>query len=267
MPPARATAVLFCLVFPGLPLILQAHSLFVSVGAPDAAVTLDSLELGLTDPSGILFFEPVAAGYHLLRIEKAGFRTQRDTIFVPPELTYNHLLPLEPLQVVVVNEQTGAEVDSVGGPYTLQLGAFREVDNARRLADRIAAAGTRPRVETAQVRGVGTVHRVRTGTYESLETARRAAVGYLREGAEEVWVVGLDGIDWAIQLGAFSTRRDAETLTARLARPGIYLWVEDSADNFFRVKAGYWPDRESAGRAAQTLGAETGTRPLVIQIR
>lgn len=34
-----------------LPLKIAAHSLYVSVGVPDAAVTLDSLELGLTDPA------------------------------------------------------------------------------------------------------------------------------------------------------------------------------------------------------------------------
>ncbi|HLA38712.1 MAG TPA: SPOR domain-containing protein [Candidatus Glassbacteria bacterium] len=264
---AGIIAALFYLLAFSLPQTLPAHSLFVSAGAPEAAVTLDSTALGQTDQSGILFHEPVKAGYHLLKIEKQGYRTRLDTIFVPAGLTYNQILPLEPLQVMVVNEQTGAKVDSVGGPYTLQLGAFHEMDNARRLAERTGGAGAEVRIETAQVEKVGMVHRVRTGTFDSLETARRAALGYLQEGTEEVWVVGLDGIDWAIQLGAYSTRRDAENLAVRLARPGIYVWVEDSADNLFKVKAGYWPDRDSAQRAAQSLGDQSGEKAFAIQIR
>ena len=49
---------------------ITAHSLYVSVGAPNATVILDSLELGHTDHSGIFYSEPVLAGMHVLQIEK-----------------------------------------------------------------------------------------------------------------------------------------------------------------------------------------------------
>jgi len=250
-----------------LPLQIAAHSLYVSVGVPDATVTLDSLELGLTDRSGLFYSEPVMAGMHVLWLEKEGCRTFLDTIFVPEGLTYNHSAPLEPLRVVVINEQTGLETDSVGGPYTIQVGSFRNVENARRMLAAFSSEAYEPRLESAELSGLGLVHRVRLSQFGSLDQARQQALKIARAHSQDVWIVGLDGRDWAVQLGAFSMREDAERLTAAIARPGLYIWIEHRADGLFRVKAGYWTDRDSAGAAAQRLGAAAGLEPLVIQVR
>ena len=99
-----------------------------------AQVSLNDVFLGRTDSAGVFYSEPVEAGYHLLQIQKEGYRSVLDTIFVPEGLTYNHTAALQALRLVMINELTGLEADSVGGPYTIQVGAFRSVDNARRLA-------------------------------------------------------------------------------------------------------------------------------------
>ena len=249
------------------PSALPAQSLFVSVGEANVTVTLDSLELGLTDGSGILFSEPVSRGRHFLRIEKEGYRTVRDTVDVPGELTYNHTRPLERLRVIVLNQSTGLEVDSVAGPYTIQAGSFREELNARKLAESFRGTAYAPRVETAQVSRLGEVHRVRLSLFSSLAEARQAAGRIAGISGQDAWIVGLDGRDWAVQLGAFSKRGEAEKLAARLDGTGIYLWVEDSADGLFRVKAGYWPDRESAAAAVERFSSVTGARPMIVQVR
>jgi len=246
---------------------IAAHSLYVSVGAPDATVTLDSLELGLTDYSGLFYSEPVSPGRHVLRLEKEGYRTFLDTIFVPQGLTYNHTLPLELLRVIVINEQTGLETDSVGGPYTIQVGSFRNMENARRTLAAFREDAYEPRLESAEISGLGPVHRVRLSQFASLEQAKQAALKIAGRHSQDVWIVGLDGRDWAVQLGAFSTRADAETLAAGVAHPGIYVWIEHRADELFRVKAGYWPDRDSAQAAAQSLGEIAGAEPFVIQVQ
>lgn len=250
-----------------LPLEIAAHSLYVSIGARDATVTLDTLELGLTDYSGLFYSEPVLPGMHVLRLEKEGYRTFLDTIFVPQGLTYNHTLPLEPLRVIVINEQTGLETDSVGGPYTIQVGSFRNMDNARRTLAAFREDAYEPRLESAELSGLGLVHRVRLSQFGSLEQAKQAALKIAGRHSQDVWIVGLDGRDWAVQLGAFSTRADAAALAARIVYPGIYLWIEHRADELFRVKAGYWPDRDSAQAAAQSLGKVAGAEPFVIQVR
>ena len=270
--PSRAISLLSGLLLPFAfsllaPPALTAHSLFVSVGQANATVTLDSLELGLTDDSGVLFSQPVSQGRHFLRIEKEGYRTVRDTIDLPAELTYNHTRPLEPLRVIVLNQSTGLEVDSVAGPYTIQAGSFREEPNARKLADSFRGTAYASRIETAEVSRLGEVHRVRLSLFNSLAEARQAAGRIAGISGQDVWIVGLDGRDWAVQLGAFSRRGEAEKLAARLDGTGIYLWVEDSADGLFRVKAGYWPDRESAAAAVQRFSSVTGARPMIVQVR
>ncbi len=58
-----------------------------------------------------------------------------------------------------------------GGKYTLQLGAFSDRDNARRLAIQIEARGYRPLIEEASVHG-STVYRVRLGPFNSIESAQ-----------------------------------------------------------------------------------------------
>ena len=206
-------------------------------------------------------------GMHVLRLEKEGYRTFLDTIFVPQGLTYNHTLPLEPLRVIVINEQTGLEADSVGGPYTIQVGSFRSMDNARRISAAFREDDYEPRLESAELSGLGLVHRVRLSQFASLEQAKQEALKIAGSHSQDVWIVGLDGRDWAVQLGAFSRRTDAEALCSRIAYPGIYLWIEHRADELFRVKAGYWPDRDSAQAAAQSLGEVAGAKPFVIQVK
>jgi len=250
-----------------LPLEALAHSLFISAGVQEARIKLDNLELGYTDWKGLFYSEPVAPGFHTLEIEKEGYRALCDTIFVPEGLTYNHTIPLDPLRMIMLNELTGLEADSVGGPYTIQLGAFRSVENARRLADSYRGSRYEPRLESAEVRGVGKVYRVRLALLSSLEEAREAAAPIMRSTGKDLWIVGLDGRDWAVQLGSFNAREHAEKLSSRLDDPTLYVWIEDSPDGIFRVKAGYWADRSAAEQAARKIAASLGVTTMVIQVR
>jgi rare lipoprotein A len=69
-------------------------------------------------------------------------------------------------------------VDPEEGPFTVQVGAFSEPGNARRLADRLAARGL---FTSVQDRGDG-LHRVRVGRHATRAEAERAAEGLRAEG-------------------------------------------------------------------------------------
>jgi rare lipoprotein A len=58
-----------------------------------------------------------------------------------------------------------------GGKYTIQLGAFAERDNARKLAIQIESRGYRPNIEEANIHG-SPLYRVRLGTFNSIESAQ-----------------------------------------------------------------------------------------------
>jgi len=262
-----AVNILCGLILLALPLQLAAHSVYLSVGVDTAAVTLDSMLLGHTDHEGIFYSEPVAAGLHVLKVEKEGYRSLVDTIFVPEGLTYNHTRPLEAFRVVMINELTGQEDESVAGPYTIQVGAFRSVENARHLAAGFEETAYQARLETAEIKGFGVMHRVRIALFNSLETARQAAAEFVRSGNRDIWIVGLDGRDWAVQLATFASHEKAGQLVAAVTEPDLYAWIENTPDGVCQVKVGYWADRPAAERAAAELGERLKLKPQVIQVR
>ena len=262
-----ALKILCGLILLALPLQLDAHSVYLSVGADTAAVTLDGMPLGHTDHQGIFYGEPVTAGFHVLKVEKEGYRSLVDTIFVPEDLTYNHTRPLEAFRVVVINELTGQEDESVAGPYTIQIGAFRSVENARRLAAGFEETAYQARLETAEIKDLGVMHRVRVALFNSLETARQAATEFVRSGNRDIWIVGLDGRDWAVQLATFASQEKAGQLVAAVTEPDLYTWIENTSDGLYRVKVGYWADRPAAETAAAELGERLKLKPEVVQVR
>jgi SPOR domain len=259
--------ILFWIIFLVFPVKITAHSLYLSVGAGTAAVTLDGILLGYTDNEGVFYSEPVVAGVHELAVEKEGYRSQAETVFVPEGLTFNHIRPLEAFRVIMINELTGREDESVAGPYTIQVGAFSSMENARRMAAGLEGTAHQARVETAEIMGLGAMNRVRIGLFDNFETARETAREYVRSGNRDIWIVGLDGRDWALQLATFSSRDKAAQLVVQVSEPDIYAWIENTPKGMYRVKVGYWADRASAGKAAAGFGERLKLEPLVLQVR
>ena len=71
-----------------------------------------------------------------------------------------------------------------------------------------------------------------------------------------------------LQLGAFGSRDNAESLRARLARELGDLagkLVVQSAGKLFRVQLGPWPDAAAAQRAGADLREILGMAPVVVQ--
>lgn len=245
---------------------LSAHSLYLSVGAGQAKVLVDGAVLGHTDSSGVFYYEPVEAGMHLLRVEKQGCHSRMDTIFVPYGLTCNYTLPLEPLRIIMINELTGREDESVGGPYTFQVGSFRDVENAHRLIAEFEGSAFEMRCETAEVPGVGVMHRVRCSHFNTIAAARAAADGLVRKRNSDVWIVGLNGRDWAVQLAAYDSRDQAARLVAAVTGPDLYAWIEHTPGGKYRVKLGYWTGRAAAEAAAAEWAGRLEIEPMVIQV-
>ena len=250
---------------------LGAHSLYVSVGIDSATVYLDDINYGYTDDNGVFFGQPVQTGFHILRIEKEGFRSVSDTAFFQPKLTYNYLKPLESESVRLMSEISGKEQAEVAGPYTIQAGFFKNEANARRLYAALQAAGYEPRLETYDDRRHGTGFRVRVSVYDNLDNARRAATNIVAtlKLVPNAWIVGLEGLDWAIQLLTTPSHVKALGVAAQAASiSGAYTWVEEvEGSGTYRVKAGYWKERTEAESAAARLAQALNITPDVLQVR
>ena len=74
------------------------------------------------------------------------------------------------------------------GPFTLQLGASQNRDDAERMVSRLREKGYAPYIVTADVPGKGTFYRVRMGSFATKEAAGRYLEDFRRETKTEAFV-------------------------------------------------------------------------------
>lgn len=74
------------------------------------------------------------------------------------------------------------------GPFTLQLGASQNRDDAERMVSRLREKGYAPYIISADVPGKGTFYRVRMGSFPTREAASRYLEDFKRETKTEAFV-------------------------------------------------------------------------------
>ena len=74
------------------------------------------------------------------------------------------------------------------GPFTLQLGASQNREDAERMVSRLREKGYAPYIVTAEVPGKGTYYRVRMGSFATREAAGRYLEDFRRETKTEAFV-------------------------------------------------------------------------------
>jgi cell division septation protein DedD len=65
--------------------------------------------------------------------------------------------------------------------YRVQVGVFQDVDNARKMADRLAGAGYQPSMTTSKSSG-GTLYRVQAGPFQGRKAAETAVRDLSQQG-------------------------------------------------------------------------------------
>ena len=81
-----------------------------------------------------------------------------------------------------------AESGHPAGPWTLQIGASQNREDAERMASRLREKGYAPYIVTAEVPGKGTFFRVRMGSFATREAAGRYLEDFRRETKSEAFV-------------------------------------------------------------------------------
>jgi DedD protein len=77
---------------------------------------------------------------------------------------------------------------AASGPFTLQLGASQNRDDAERMVSRLREKGYAPYIVSADVPGKGTFYRVRMGSFATKEAASRYLEDFKRETKTEAFV-------------------------------------------------------------------------------
>jgi DedD protein len=81
-----------------------------------------------------------------------------------------------------------SEGTAASGPFTLQLGASQNRDDAERMVSRLREKGYAPYIISADVPGKGTFYRVRMGSFPTKEAASRYLEDFKRETKTEAFV-------------------------------------------------------------------------------
>lgn len=102
-----------------------------------------------------------------------------------------------------------------------------------------------------------------------LSYAAAFKLGYVQAGSAEVEVESIIPGDQAVylQVGAFSSRENAESLRERVAREAA--WLKDTiqvllAGNLWRLHVGPYRSRDDARSVAERIEAQLNLKPLVI---
>lgn len=158
--------------------------------------------------------------------------------------------------------------------WMVQVASFSNRDTAERIANQLRSLGHAV-VLDAVTRGRGTLHRIQTGPYAdraAADTARGqiaqtvAGVSPVVRAPEAHQAVAIEP-GYAVQVGSFTTRLNAERLVGTLSEAGFqaFLFEEETAGReIWRVRVGTVRERAQADALLQRLRDEANLNGLVV---
>ena len=159
------------------------------------------------------------------------------------------------------------------GDWVVQVASFSSIQTANQVSERLEAQGHRVLTDVI-TRGETSLHRLRTGPYagEGEAEQARAQIRATVAGVEPAVVNLADAAQperagYAVQVGSFSSRENADNLTKRLTEQGFEAFMfEDSAAGraIWRVRVGPEGDRSSAEALLARLTEEARVEGLVV---
>lgn len=168
------------------------------------------------------------------------------------------------------------------GRYLVQVASFSTTSNANRLGERLRQDGLDVMMDTIEA-AVGTLHRVRVGPFDGLETANDA-MNRIRARTPDVnpRVIDLrpdesapvtDPSDplvrWVVQVGSFEGQDNAEKLVGSLRAAGFAAYsivVSEAGRTRYKVRVGPEIERQAAVRTAERIKADMQLDGLVISV-
>ncbi|GJM09593.1 MAG: hypothetical protein DHS20C11_18690 [Lysobacteraceae bacterium] len=173
----------------------------------------------------------------------------------------------------------------LSGDWSFQVGSFSDQNRADRLIESLRSEGFPAYSEKASINGASRT-RVRVGPFvtrgdaEAASSSLRQAFPDLNttllsdtsggEAVEDTSVSteGTAAPAWAIQVGSFSERGNADGLVARLQAAGFAAWSEqlrsDTSGIAWRVRVGPHLKREDANRERQQIEDALSIRGMVV---
>lgn len=168
------------------------------------------------------------------------------------------------------------------GRYLVQVASFSTTSNANRLAERLRQDGLDVMMDTIDA-AVGTLHRVRVGPFDGMESAQQA-MNRIRSRTPDVnpRIIDLrpdesapvtDPSDplvrWVVQVGSFEAHDNAEKLVGSLRAAGYAAYsivVNEPGSTRYKVRVGPEIERQSAMQIAERIKNEMQLNGMVISV-
>jgi DedD protein len=158
--------------------------------------------------------------------------------------------------------------------WTVQVASFSNRDTAERIASQLRSLGHAVAIDEI-VRGRGTLHRIQTGPYAQREQAEaaRAQIAQTVSGVSPVvrsperMQAAQPEAGYAVQVGSFTTRLNAERLAGELTEGGFTAFIFDDevgGRDIWRVRVGTVADRAQAEALLQRLRDDANLDGLVV---
>lgn len=158
--------------------------------------------------------------------------------------------------------------------WLVQVASFSSRETADRIAAQLRTLGHTVSIDEI-VRGRGTLHRIQTGPYGERQQAEaaRGQIAQTVAGVSPVVRAPQSQQDaspesgYAVQVGSFTTRLNAERLTGELVESGFSAFIFDDAvggRDIWRVRVGTVSERADAEGLLQRLRDEASLDGLVV---
>lgn len=182
----------------------------------------------------------------------------------------------EPEPEQVVSESAVAVDPAQTEGWLVQVASFGSETTANEIVERLTGLGHVAGVERL-VRGEMTLYRVATGPYPDRETAERArgqiertvtgVTPVVRTGPAPTGISSAERDQYAVQLGSFASRGNAERLVAQLVEMEFDAFIHEDGTGgraIWRVRMGPYGSRSEAESRLTEVGDRAGLEGLVV---
>ncbi len=163
--------------------------------------------------------------------------------------------PAQPVQEAIRGQKAVSFTKAASYPYTIHLASFENPNDAARRFERLKSKLDMLFVTKIDLGAPGVWYRLDYGAFPNI----KEAVGKLQElkskGLVEQGSFVGGSVAYAIEIGVYSSRQEAQSRAKALAGKGVAGYIIQEREDLYRLLSGAYPDEKSAAPALDDLAS------------
>ena len=161
----------------------------------------------------------------------------------------------QPVQEAIREQKAASFTKAANYPYTIHLASFENPNDAARRLERLKSKLDMLFVTKIDLGAPGVWYRLDYGAFPNI----KEAVGKLQElkskGLVEQGSFVGGSVAYAIEIGVYSSRQEAQSRAKALAGKGVAGYIIQERKDLYRLLSGAYPDEKSAAPALDDLAS------------